>query len=808
MAGRTIRGLMLRLGVIALALGIGTSAFAETISEITIEGLRRVDKEGVLEIIGSKVGAELNAAQVTEDIETVWKKNFFRDIQVYQEKTAEGVRLVWVIEEKPSIRRIRYEGIDGIGESDVKDVVDIKVGMMLDRARVTENANKIRDVYLEKGYFLVDVEGDVKLSEDGFSAEVTFQIIENEKVMVRSLDLVGNKAILDSEIKPFLQTKEATYISTLALGGTYREEFFQTDLMRIQALYYDKGFVSVKVDQPVVRLAPDRKSIYITIPVSEGVAYSVGDVFFGGDFKLASLPEDEQINEEQLRRFISLEGGEVFSRTKLFEDIQRVTNAYKNRGYAYANVIPNSGTREEDRLVDIEMVVEPGELVYIERVDIRGNTRTRDKVIRRESRIYEGDLYAEYAIEATRARIFQLGYFETVDVTTSPGSSDDQIRVVIEVKEKSTGTFQVGMGFSSIESFIATAQISQNNFLGTGRNLSLSAQLSFGDFGRKLATVQFYEPYFLDSYWALGLNGFITQRYYRDFIRNSTGISPSLGYPLTPDLRVSLGYTVENLEITSTTSGIASGSALDILSADGINSAVSANVSYDTRDNRLFPTSGHYYLLSSEISDRILGSDEDLQFTRFGFTGRYYYPLPLSFVLKLNSEIGYVFGREGNRVPISERYFPGGIYSVRGFAPRSLGPRLEPDALSLGDPLSTGNNFVIGGNKQAIFNLELEVPLFAKAGIKGVVFFDAGNAYNDDENFFYIGDEDSQVAKGYNFGSSELEPLPLGLYMSAGFGFRWVSPIGPLRFEWGLPLTKQRVTDEDLLFEFTIGNMF
>ena len=345
MAGRIKRMVMLRWCMGILAVLIGTSAHAEKISEITIEGLRRIDKEGVLGIIGSKVGGELSAEQVSKDIETIWAKNFFRDIQVYQEATPDGVRLVWVIEEKPGIRRIRYEGIDGVSKSDVTDVVDVKVGMMLDRARVTENENKIRDVYLEKGYFLADVDSEIKISEDGFSAEVLFRITENEKVMVRSLDLVGNTAILDSEIKPFLQTKEATYISTLALGGTYREEFFQTDLMRIQALYYDKGFVSVKVDQPIVRLAADRKSIYITIPVTEGLAYSVGDVFFGGDYRLGALPEDEQVTEEQLNRFITLESGEVFSRTKLFEDIQRITNAYKNRGYAYANVIPNSGTR-------------------------------------------------------------------------------------------------------------------------------------------------------------------------------------------------------------------------------------------------------------------------------------------------------------------------------------------------------------------------------------------------------------------------------------------------------------------------------
>ena len=301
MAGRIKRMVMLRWCMGILAVLIGTSAHAEKISEITIEGLRRIDKEGVLGIIGSKVGGELSAEQVSKDIETIWAKNFFRDIQVYQEATPDGVRLVWVIEEKPGIRRIRYEGIDGVSKSDVTDVVDVKVGMMLDRARVTENENKIRDVYLEKGYFLADVDSEIKISEDGFSAEVLFRITENEKVMVRSLDLVGNTAILDSEIKPFLQTKEATYISTLALGGTYREEFFQTDLMRIQALYYDKGFVSVKVDQPIVRLAADRKSIYITIPVSEGLAYSVGDVFFGGIIasgrcqRMSKLPKNSSI---------------------------------------------------------------------------------------------------------------------------------------------------------------------------------------------------------------------------------------------------------------------------------------------------------------------------------------------------------------------------------------------------------------------------------------------------------------------------------------------------------------------------------
>ena len=239
----------------------------------------------------------------------------------------------------------------------------------------------------------------------------------------------------------------------------------------------------------------------------------------------------------------------MFKRTTLFEDIGRLSNVYKNRGYAFANVTPNSKMRPDEKLVDIEMAVQKGDLVYIDRIEISGNSKTRDKVIRREMRVFEGELYSEAGINASKARIFQLGFFETVEIKPAGGASKDTMTLEVEVKEKNTGTFQVGAGFSSVESFIATAQIAQNNFLGTGQSLSLSLQLSFGTFGRKFGSLQFYEPYLFDTMFSLGMNAYVTQQYYRDFQRAATGLAPTVGYPLTPDLRLSLGYTIENIEI-------------------------------------------------------------------------------------------------------------------------------------------------------------------------------------------------------------------------------------------------------------------
>lgn len=779
----------------------------ERVVEVKIEGLRRVDREAALAGIKTQAGSVFSQQQLTADLRTVWATGFFRDVRVERERVDGGWRVAFVVVEKPSIHEVLYLGNKDLSADDIKNVVDVKPYTILNVELLKRNVQKIKDLYVEKGFYLAQVSYRVApMPDNEQQVDVFFDIVENAKVIVKELAILGNKELSDDTVKSVLQTREGGELSWLTSSGTYKEDFFQTDLLRVQALYYDHGFVTVKVGDPSVTISPDRRFIYLAIPVEEGERYKIGRITFAGDVDLKGSNVETLVDEQRLRHALSIKSGEVFNRTKLFNDINVLTDIYRDQGYAYANVTPNSSVRQDAREVDLELEVERGDLVYIGRIEIEGNTRTRDKVIRREMRIAEGDKYSASGLNASKARIFALGFFENVNIVTSRGSKPDLMDVRVEIKEKSTGTFQVGAGFSSVESFILTAQISQNNFLGNGWLLSLSAQLSFGDYARKLASLQFYDPYFLDTNWSLGFDAYSQERLYRDFQRNAVGGSPRLGYLLTPDLRLSVGYTLERIDISPLSSSGNGEVRLAGLDVDGLNSAVNMSLAYDTRDNRLFPTRGQYHVIMGEVSDPSIGSDPDLAFRRGQLFLRYYHPIVWDFVLKLNAEFGYVFGLDGKATPISERFFPGGILSVRGFEPRSLGPRIPVPNSS--NPSASAGEFALGGNKQAIFNIEIEFPIIEAAGIKGVLFADAGNAFGDTQGFFYANTPDEDIPDAFLARSNRRIKPPLGLFYSVGFGFRWFSPIGPLRFEWGFPITKTDPNARNPIFEFTIGNFF
>lgn len=792
-------------GALSLALWVLPAvAAAETVIDVQVEGLRRVDKEAALATVKLTKNAQFDSVAATADLHAIWKTGFFRDVRLERETTPEGVRLVYVVVEKPSIKSVQFVGRDALSEDDVKGVVDVKPFTILNIELLKKNVEKIRDLYVGKGYYLAEVHYRVEpVSSHGQEVNVYFDITESAKVQVKQITFLGNKHISSDEIKGSIQTREGSELSFLTQAGTYKEEYFQTDLFRIQALYYDHGFVSVKVGEPTATISKDRRFIYLSVPIEEGEQYSVGKINFSGE---VPLQEDGKtvVDPDVLRQHLTIGVGEVFNRSKLVTDIQALTDVYRDYGYAFANVAPNSQVHPETKTVDLDLEVERGDLVYFERIEVGGNTRTRDKVIRRELRIFEGERYSAASLNLSRARVYQLGYFETVNITTSRGSKPHLMNAVVEIKEKSTGTFQIGAGFSSVESFMATAQISQNNFLGNGQLLSLSMQLSFGAFARQLVQFQFLEPYFLDTQWSLGLNAYVVQRYYRDFQRNSRGAAPTLGYPVTHDLRLNLGYTLEYVEIK--TDNVIYDSVLYNLNRSGRVSSVNFSVAYDTRDNRLFPSKGTFDEARIEISSPVLGSNGTMSFKRLEMDARVYYPLPLSMVFRLNFQLGWIFGAE-NGVPMSERYFPGGIYSVRGFEPRGLGPIIRVPS-DVGNPAGATRDFTIGGNKQAILNVEIEFPIIPAAGIKGVVFADAGNAFNDNDNLFYINTPTVQRAKGWLIGTNRQVDPPLGLFYSFGFGFRWFSPIGPLRFEWGIPITRHEQEGRPIIFEFTIGNFF
>lgn len=769
---------------------------ADTVTAIEFEGLRRVDPEAVRVLLSSRTGRALSPRAVSEDIRAVFGTGYFEDVEVYQSEGARGgLTLTFVVREKPSIRRVDITGNDGVSSEDVKNVVDLRPFTIYDPVKVKKNVQKITELYVGKGYYLAEVSSKVDTLPSG-EVVVTFVISENAKVQVRQIKIVGNNAIDDDTIKGGLATQEGNLLSFLSDAGTYRAEAFQVDLLRISSAYFDKGYINVKVEPPDVEISGDRKYLYITIRIEEGEQYSIGKLDFSGD-----LIEEK----DALFARIASREGQIFNRSMLGQDLIALKTRYEDDGFAYANITPVTNIDASKRIIDITFDIQKGNKVYYERINFVGNSKTRDKVIRRELRIYEGELTSASLRELSRRRVQQLGYFEKVDIKTRKGSTDELQIVDIEVKERSTGTFQIGAGLSSAENFIITAQVSQENFLGNGQSVSLSASISGL---QQLFQLRFTEPYLFDTDWTLSLNAFNTETSYRSFVRSSSGGDLTLGHPITDDIRVFLTYTLELVE-SRASDGITTQPALASLNNRGRISSLRATLAYDTRDNRLFPTDGQYHTLSAEFSDTWLGASETRRFQKFRLINRVYQPLFWKVVGKLQTRFGVINGLSEQGLAPSEKFILGGINSIRGYAPFTISPPRQAQAndrgVSLLDPFGSTFQFYEGGNKEFLGTLEVEFPIFEEVGIKGVLFLDAGNTYGEEENFFYLGDTyREQQTVDYD----DPRTLPLGLYWSVGFGFRWFSPIGPLRFEWGVPLTPRDSDDRGPLFEFSIGNAF
>jgi outer membrane protein insertion porin family len=457
--------------------------------------------------------------------------------------------------------------------------------------------------------------------------------------------------------------------------------------------------------------------------------------------------------------------GEWFSRTRVMEDVNRITRHYQDHGFANANVNLKTLTNQDTRIVDLVLEITRGPMVYFERIELRGNSKTRDRVIRRELMVYEGKKYSQTGIDRSKARVTQLGYFERVDVTTSPGSAPDKVIVTVEVVERHTGQFQVGMGFSTVENFIAQAQVTEQNFMGQGQTVSLMAQMSSM---RQMFMLKFWEPYFLDSQWTFAFSLYNTIMAMVDYTKESTGGDITLGHSLVlRDLKLYLTYNLEYNEVNtgSDTGLLISGRRcssgfrelpLAYLFKEGFKSSVKTTLALDKRNNRLFPTKGTYNSASVEFASAYLGSD--FEFTRYSLSSRWYFPLL------------------GPRLSIPNKFDPNS------------------------EPLPYGIN--IGGNMRLTFNVELEFPIIEIIGIKGVLFFDAGNSFNLEDTWCQAGG-----GRGINKFTDPCNANPLYLRTSLGFGFRWFSPMGPLRFEWGWPTTTYPGED-NFMFEFTFGPFF
>jgi len=762
----------------------------QTIAALKIEGLKRVEEASVRAVISSQPGRVYNPKSLGDDIRSVFKMGYFTDVRVERKSTPQGPVLIFQVEEKPSVKEVRIEGNDDVSKDDINAVIDIKPFSVLSYDKIYRNMEKIQNVYVDQGFFLAEVDYAL-VTETNNQVSIVFKINEHAKVEVKKIIILGNDKIADKDLREIMMTKPGDLLSFLTKAGQYRRELVERDAWFIGNYYADRGYLHAKVATPQVAISPDKKYIYVTFSITEGEQYKMGDLAFSGDLLFP---------KERLEKAVTLKKGQIFNRSQFLADMERVSDLYKDLGYAFANVVPMSTEHDQEKTVDINMQIQKGQKVWIEQINVVGNTKTRDKVIRREMRIAEGDLYSSTGIARSKRRIYQLGYFETVEITENPGSGEDKIVLNVELKERRTGTFQIGFGFSSIDSFMFQAQVNQPNLLGRGQNLGVQAQLSST---RTVISLSFFEPYLLDSKVNFGFkvyNQSITyprQGDFGNYSRKQTGFDLTLGYPILDDFSLFLTYSLKKVD-------------LDVdkmvhlhLFKSGLTSSLQFAAQYDTRDNRLFPTDGMLHVFTLEYADKYTGSD--IKFLELGFTSQYFIPVYWKLVFKINLQLGYILSLEkpnanirGRKdfpgVPVAERFLLGGIQSIRGYEYGSISPTI--DVISQDDPAGTPVKYRVGGNKQFLSNFELEFPLIEAAGLRWVFFFDAGNTWSEQQQFFYLGQSNQDP---YN--------LPLGLYMSYGFGFRWYSPIGPLRFEWGLPITK-RPQDKDIAFEFSIGNQF
>lgn len=823
------------------------------VSEVRIAGLRRVEEAALRAVIGLRVGDRLQPWMIQRDIKAIWRSGFVEDVRVDIQPAmpGTGVAVVFTVDEKPAVREVRLKGNKKLDEESLMEVVDITSFSVLNEVEVKRNTQRLREKYVEKGYYLVQIE-PVVTEAPGDQVDLTFEITEGRKVIVQRIDITGNESLPDRKVRRYLQTKQGGAIPWLTSSGTFNEANLENDAQIVRSVYLEEGYVDVVVDEPKVYLSPDKRSIFISIHVTEGPQYLLGAIKVEGDFvteegltpaaarqiisgdkartvrarweRAGGVPADDRhpavaakegwedafdgllvFNEKNPE----MKTGDIFKLSTFQTIMAELTDYYGDQGYAFANVIPNTATDPDAKVVDVTFNIERGEKVRIGRIDITGNDPTWDKVVRREIPIYEGDIYRSSAVREARARLDRLGYFDEPKITTPRGDGDDVLDMKVEVTEQPTGTFSVGAGFSNLENFMFTTNVSKNNFLGLGYVMRAEANLSAK---RQQWNLSFFDPYFLDSRWTLKVDGFsIARQYIEDEYQRGGSLSVGRYLDQRDDVRLNLDYTFQDTGL-NTIDPYKSRLLGGELYRNGLTSTVGLSLNADKRNNRINATRGVFATVSADLSGGFRLNDEevldllggDFNFAEFKGNVRTYYPVIQKedrLVFKYNGTLGAIVSTDGSVVPYIHRYRAGGINSVRGYDWYSLGPSIRASGYRNGaatgssqstfvgsdDPASSEDKLVVGGTQTWINNFELEAPIIKAAGISAVVFFDAGNAFGDP------------------WGEGGINPLDLRL--GYGAGIRWFSPMGPLRFEWGFPVNP-REDERRAVFDFSIGSLF
>ncbi|MEJ5366173.1 MAG: outer membrane protein assembly factor BamA [Desulfosoma sp.] len=725
------------------------------VADVEVRGTERIEPDAVLVQLKTKKGDLLQDDTLQEDIRTIYKMGFFETVAADVTDTDKGKKVTFVVREKPSVVEVKIQGNDKVKEKDILAAISTKPFTVLRKNVVNDDVNRIVKLYHQKAFFNAEVTPSIDFPQDPRKAVVTFKIKEGKKIYVKGIDFTGNEHFSDRKLRGAMETKTRGFFSWFSDKGVMDREVLDTDLDRVTAFYHDHGFMDARVGTPTVEKKED--GFYVTIPVVEGQRYRVASVDVQGDV-LETTPS--------VAKHLELKKEKYFSREKLRKDLDTLTKHLMDAGYAYAEVTPNVSKNPEAHTSDVVYQLRKGPMVHIEKITISGNTRTRDNVIRRQIQLAEGDRFSASAMERSQLNLRRVDYFEEVDIQTSEGSTPESMNLNVKVKEKPTGALSVGGGYSSEDGVFVGGNIMQRNLFGRGQYLALKAYLG-GETSRY--SLSFTEPWLFDTPLSAGFDIYDWYREYNDFNKDATGGKLRISHPFGTWSRWHLAYVFENAKV----SDVDEDAALIIKDQEGrqIKSSIIASVERDSTDHPFLPTRGSLHTVTVEYSIPYLGSDSDFVSVVAGI-GKYF-PLWWKFVGFAHVKGGYIFELDSDKpAPIYERFFLGGINSIRAFDWGDVGPK---------DP-ETGDS--IGGIKFGQVNLELLFPLVEKIGMRGVVFFDAGNAFDDGEDFRI---DDFRTA--------------------AGAGVRWNSPMGPLRIEWGYNLDRKPGEDSSN-WQFSMGVFF
>jgi len=725
----------------------------DKIVRIEVAGNRKIGVDAIKQQLKSKVGSPLNEENITADIKAIFKMGFFLDVSAQVGSEAQGKVITYTVVERGLISEIRFVGNKALDKDDILGVMTVKTRQTLNQEKIKEDIQKIKALYDTKGYYNAEIND--RLEKDGLKDIILIlDIKENDRIYIRSITFEGNESFTTKELVNMMATTKRTLLGFITDTGILQPNQLRQDVQKLTAYYFNNGFVNAQIGEPII--THDAKGIYIKIVVREGKRFKIGKVEISGDF--LEKPRAD------LFAHLKTKEGNYYNREALMKDMETLTTTANDEGYANADVNPKITTHEKEQIVDVNFQLTKGSLVHIARIGISGNTITRDKVIRRQLSIAEGDLYSASKLKTGYSNLNQLRYFEEVDIQTEK-TENNKMDVNIRVKEKNTGMFMIGAGYSAVDAAVIMGQITQQNFLGYGQIVSLKASLGSKTNNYELS---FTEPWLFDLPLWCKADIWKYKREFDSYTLDTRGLGVTLGYPIWNRITGYVGYKfgIDNIQDINR---LTASSYILAQEGERTTSSITFTLAYDSTDDTMFPTKGIKTSVSLQHAGMPLGGNA--KFTKYNGSISGYIPLFRDIVFGAKGRIGYLQNNDDSdsRIPIYERYVLGGINTLRGL--RYVGP------------VDSGTSDVIGGTTMLSLSAELVFPLFKDAGLKGVIFFDAGNAWNGG---YYLDD----------------------LRKTCGGGVRWYSPIGPLRLEYGYVLDRGHINDGSAgRFEFTIGMM-